>query len=466
MTLPRLPIFVIFSLAVAAPSAAQQLLRTHPSDAPFPGDGLGVAQAGIGDIDGDGIDDYALGASVRNQPGLPLAGAVRTYSGATGALLYEVPGTEENGLFGTPIEPAGDIDLDGTPDLLVGSWTPGFAPNAPPRVGTAFLVSGRTGAVVRTYVGTTPDGGFGAAIANLGDVDGDAVPDHAIGEPYSDGNGNFALDGVVHVHSGATGTRLYSVQTVGVERYGFGTSLRGVGDWTGDGLGDFAAWNEFDTATGNLLGEVTIRSGVDASIVHAFTGAPGARIRSSMDAGEDLDGDGFRDLLVARWQGTAVPTIGSSVTVLSGSDQTTLLEIAGPADDFWGTSAFLSSDADGDGVPDVVVQPAVQSFPDIILAEVYSGRTGALVVEVPKPATTAHAQPYAMAAAGDVNGDGFGDWLIPDFGFPATGGGCCVSGALVVSLVGRDGSSCSGPVNSSGAVARVAPAGEKPPPEL
>ena len=81
-------------------------------------------------------------------------------------------------LFGAALANAGDLDSDGVPDLIVGA--PGESGYA--WTGYVQVLSGRTGSVIRTFTGGAA-WLFGYAVAGAGDVNLDGVPDILIGAP-------------------------------------------------------------------------------------------------------------------------------------------------------------------------------------------------------------------------------------------------------------------------------------------
>ena len=98
---------------------------------------------------------------------------------AQGYELNELAGAARERL-GWSVASAGDLDGDGVPELLVGG--------ANLSRGIVKVYSGATGSTLYTYVGGS-NRYFGDAVANLGDVTGDTVPDFAISEPLGFNSG-------------------------------------------------------------------------------------------------------------------------------------------------------------------------------------------------------------------------------------------------------------------------------------
>src|SRR5262249_37368078 len=128
------------------------------------------------------------------------------YSGSTGAPEIELHPVEIRGLFGGALAPIGDLDGDGVPDLIIGA--PFTTRPESYGVGSVLVFSGATGALIYNFLGTEGGTYMGWSVAGLGDLDGDGVPEIAIGTPYASVRGDIGV-GNVAVRSGATGELVY-----------------------------------------------------------------------------------------------------------------------------------------------------------------------------------------------------------------------------------------------------------------
>ena len=126
--------------------------------------GFGEAVSGAGDLDMDGLDDFLVGA---RRGGAMSSGSVRAYSGSDGSILLTVSGDNPTDYLGGSVDRVDDIDADGVPDFIAGARQRSADP------GYARVYSGQTGATLFTFYGQGPGEGFGAAVAGLGDVNRD-----------------------------------------------------------------------------------------------------------------------------------------------------------------------------------------------------------------------------------------------------------------------------------------------------
>jgi hypothetical protein len=156
----------------------------------------------LGDVDGDGIPDvYASDWS--NSAKGPSTGRVYVYSGKTGKQLFTLTGATAGEGFGTTQSIAGDVDGDGHADLIVGSWQYAGAAISGGRV---YLYSGKDAHLIRTYTCKTPGDTFGFDAVSLGDVDHDGTADLLITSGWSSVHG-FQSGRVFVISSGVRAAR-------------------------------------------------------------------------------------------------------------------------------------------------------------------------------------------------------------------------------------------------------------------
>jgi hypothetical protein len=248
------------------------------------GDQFGRDMNGIGDLDGDGVPDLAVGANYDDDGGsnkgavwilfLNRDGTVRQHQkisqtqGGFGGIL------RSNDEFGRSVMRLGDLDGDGALEIAVGApldSTGGI------KRGAVWILSLRPdGTVVRQVKIASGTGGFlgrlrntdwfGFSLANLGDFDGDGVTDLAVGAALDDDGAVNAgatwllylrPDGTVKDHrkismlsGGFTGLLEYPDQ--------FGTSVARVGDINGDGITELAVGTVKDDDGGADRGSVYV----------------------------------------------------------------------------------------------------------------------------------------------------------------------------------------------------------------
>jgi len=152
----------------------------------------------VGDIDADGMPDV-LATDWHDSSAGAGFGRVWVCSGKDGTLLLDLKGRVPGENFGIGSCEAGDLDRDGHDDLAIGAWQNSeLAPTA----GKVYLISGKTGHELGTLTGRIPGDALGFDATNIGDVDGDDVPDLLVTSAYNAAKGTKS--GRIYVVSGAS----------------------------------------------------------------------------------------------------------------------------------------------------------------------------------------------------------------------------------------------------------------------
>lgn len=144
------------------------------------GSQTGASLANAGDQNGDGIDDLFVGAPNANSS----KGGVFVISGSDGSILREITTTASLSGFGSTVAAVGDIDGDGKNELAVGS--PGFRITGGNPAGRVQLIRSSDGAIAAETRGTAVYNRLGESLAAASDANGDKQPDLLIGS-YSGG---------------------------------------------------------------------------------------------------------------------------------------------------------------------------------------------------------------------------------------------------------------------------------------
>jgi len=169
-----------------------------------PGDGLGNFVGGVGDIDHDGRADVVAGIWKTNLVG-ENSGSARVYSGADGHVLFQFDGEAEGDGFGSAVHGAGDVDGDGTGDIVISAFQDDFG--ALTNAGSVWVYSGKDGALLFSDHGTGALDELGVEVGGGGDVDENGFADVISGAYWNDDNGMNS--GVVKVWSLCDGKVLH-----------------------------------------------------------------------------------------------------------------------------------------------------------------------------------------------------------------------------------------------------------------
>ncbi|MCE9637358.1 MAG: integrin alpha [Planctomycetes bacterium] len=250
---------------------------------------FGASTAALGDVNGDGVIDFAVGGPTYDAG---QRGRVVVYDGATLLELYHRDGPAADDRFATFLAAVPDANSDGVADLFVGAPSLASPVQHP---GRAFLLSGANGAELLRFAGEDNGGIFGVSVAALGDVTSDGIGDYAIGEP-----GLTEAPGAVRIYSGADGTAVPGTTRRGTGDDRLGREMVAVGDVNRDAIGDFAALAPgADLNGGETAGRLIVFSGANMSEIVRYEGIP-LQPLGPMTGGvlwTDVDGDKKPELL-------------------------------------------------------------------------------------------------------------------------------------------------------------------------
>ena len=335
-----------------------------------------VVRSGM-DLDGDGYDDILVGAAYAATQGA-FSGAAWLVDGPVsgeldlraGVLLEGVGGTDRAGIG---VDLAGDVDGDGAEDFVIGALGETTGGSV---AGAAYLVLGPVTAdqtldqAAARFTGGSGDR-VGAVVRGAGDLDGDGLSDLAVTADRADLGA--ANGGVVYVLSGpVSGDAVLA--DVGTALYGpassedAGTGLAPAGDVDGDGLDDLLVGAPGRPDAGFVgagtayvvHGPVSGDGALADETVQLRGAADGSRFGASIEPAGDLDGDGGVDLIIgAPESDTAYVFYGphTGVRPASSADRTLVGDAGGSA----GASVLGPGDLDGDGYGDLLVgSPGLQ----------------------------------------------------------------------------------------------------------
>jgi hypothetical protein len=301
-----------------------------------PADHFGLSVASLGDLDGDGVLDLAVGADGDDDGGgnrgavwilfLDRDGTVKSEqkisstSGGFGGSLGNLD------MFGVSIDSLGDLDGDGVTDLAVGAW---FDDDGGLNRGSVWILFLNSDGTVKSeqkisqtiggFGGTLSNqDGFGYSVDGLEDLDGDGVDDLAVGAMYDDDGGtNRGAVWILMLNSDGT---VKSEQKISQTAGGFGGTLTdtdtlgvcvaSLGDLDGDGVCDLAAGADHDDDGGYERGAIwilflnsdgTVKSEQKLSSTSGGLGDLEDEVYLGLSASSvgDLDGDGRDELVVS-----------------------------------------------------------------------------------------------------------------------------------------------------------------------
>ena len=380
-----------------------------------------IGEAGMvvpGDVNMDGVVEY-IGISAFGGSGSD--GGMILFSGATGAVITSTPSEE---FRPSDDSPAIDLNGDGFLDVIVASGL--YTDGANLFVGAVRAYSGANLALLWEAVGDTPGDRLGSVgTITIEDISGDGVAD-VVTAAFQLDNGALNDVGMVRALSGADGTTLWT--TLGIEDdEEVGREIFSGGDLDGDGVIDIVSVNRFATVGGqSSVGRVRVYSGRTGALLFTKEGQfSGDRFGSrGILPIPDINADGNVDLVISAHEASQVSGDFRGVAqVVSGADGSTLLSLFGPQprDGLTGTpdcgdiiGTHAPGDLNQDGIGDFILSGPTAvfggGFPSPDAAIVYfSGADGSVLFDYRAPTGLALGC-EGNFSPGDLNGDS-----IPDF---------------------------------------------------
>ncbi|MDA1050346.1 MAG: dockerin type I domain-containing protein [Planctomycetota bacterium] len=393
-----------------------------------PGDTAGSAVASLGDVNGDGIDDFVIGAPNADVPATPVvssSGEAYVVFGTPAGLQSPFDLTQLDGrngfvfrgrnaseLIGARVSAAGDINGDGLADVAIGSAKFSFAGEFV----EMYVVFGRSAFAAALFPDAlngsngftiqTPDLGQGLiatgfAFDSAGDVNGDGIDDLVLGAPFTDRtfDGGFTANdaGAAYVVFGQSNRFPATVELAQLNgQNGFvfqgdtalqlvGISVSGIGDVDDDGIDDVAIGSRGTQGFGQAFVLFGRSDGFAASIEpNDLTGGLGTTVFLNSTASQslrvnaagDVNADGVEDFVLGAnrfgqsAEGAAFLVFGNSAgfpssMLLDDLDATRGLVLSGAAsDDLTGSAVAAAGDVNGDGFDDLLIGAPGADVPD------------------------------------------------------------------------------------------------------
>ena len=418
-----------FALFVAASEGATLLdPRPEASTTRF-----GASVVVIGDVNGDGVPDFAVGAPFQDGDflsneksfGKPQnVGKVYVIDGANLAMLGRLDDPEFQrvqpqhfgGQLGSSIAVVADLDGDGIPDVIAGVPHHIADPDSEDSIknaGEALVFSSATGAVLFTLSDPTAEeqGRMGDAVAGLSDVDGDGTADLLVGAPGKDigGEDGIANVGLAYIFSGKTGQLIRTINHPdegGAEAgAAFGAAVANAGDLDKDRVSDLliGAPGEgkafvFSGKTGALL----------LTLVNPFPETLPS-FGAAVAGGKDFNGDRKPDLVIGS---PAREDQRGAVYIFNGSDgslQRTLFPAVRQPFARFGATVLVADGVAGNRRPGIVVGAPGQNVNGLVQAGAvitFDGRRGRIFQNLTSMKPQTRALFGTAVGAADFDGDG------------------------------------------------------------
>ena len=294
----------------------------------------------------------------------------------------EITSPSPSGLWGIQLSAIGDVNGDGTRDIIIGAEQ---EERGVLNEGIVYLYNPLNGEEIHSFKSPDAqiDGLFGKAVSAIGDINNDGISDIVVGAPGEDTDDNDALDdnqGRVYIMSGVDGSPLLTIESPNPEQNGlFGSTVKGVQDINNDGIPDFLVGAPEENKDAEYPGRAYLFSGEDGALLHAFK-SPNPRENASTSAEgfgfsltdiNDVNNDGFADIVIGAWREDNPNAVGTArdgqVYIFNGLSGNLIHTISSPntqANGSFGYAVETTADMTGDGSQDLLVGAKDEDIPD------------------------------------------------------------------------------------------------------
>lgn len=367
--------------------------------------GFGTSVAILGDVNGDGFDDVAIGAPMFDDSATDQGRVFVYFGGPSGPSVapdWIYSGSTVGGRFGRCVASAGDVDADGYVDLLIGA-----VEDLGPDLGQAYLFPGSNAGPLPTPTwtavsGSTTEDWFGWSVAGLGDVNGDGWSDVGVAAPLA--SPTIYREGEFHVFHG-TPVGPWPVAQLVVASGGFdarlGACIASAGDVDADGFADLVVGASSFSNGEAYEGAAFVHRGGTFGIApipiwSAESNQIGALFGISVSTAGDVDADGHSDIVIGApsYDGALVDDGRVSVYLgtSAGVSATEAWKVDGDQSQAqFGNEVSLAGDVDATGFPDLAIgahlHDAGQNDEGLVQIHTAGGQGAATPYGIGKPGT-------------------------------------------------------------------------------